>query len=185
MIQASSSILPGPQSKPVTGPAGGRSIGDAADIDDDAVPVGRVKQLTVECRNQWRALTGSRDIAAAEVTHNGNASQLRQQGAIDELYGIAGVRAVTHGLPMAADGRDLRGRQAGLREQGADGRGVGMGKLVGCGGSTMQFITTAIVQRQQGVAQLRLERLVVTVKQAGMTVAEIGYHGIYAVKAGT
>ena len=74
----------------------------------------------MESRQQRCALPTSGDIAAAEVSHRGDASVLGNPAGVAQLHGERYFRrwSVAYGLPVRADGRDLRRADLGLFQQG-------------------------------------------------------------------
>src|SRR6266566_1406759 len=95
-----------------------RNVRYAADIDDGAVVRRRVKQPLVERRYQWRALTAGGDVAGAKVGDGSDPGVLRDHRGIADLQGerVLAARAVSHGLPVAADGANVPRWQRGFPE---------------------------------------------------------------------
>ena len=60
-------------------------IGDAADVENDAMRCRRAEHRVVEGRYQWRTLPTSRDVAAAEVGNDVDTGQFGQQRRIVQL----------------------------------------------------------------------------------------------------
>jgi hypothetical protein len=84
----------------------------------------------VKSRDKWRALPTECDIFAAKIGDDGNAG-----GRSDDV-GIADLQcerrreagSVTDGLPVATDGANVAGSDAGLREKFVDGLGEKLAK---------------------------------------------------------
>ena len=70
--------------------------------------------------HQRRALATRCDIAAAEITDDGNAGQLSQQGGVANLHGEAACRFMANGLTVAADSADGVGLELLLSEEGVN-----------------------------------------------------------------
>src|SRR5450759_2987669 len=91
-------------------------VGDAADIDDDAMRGVGAEHGGVKGRDQRRALAASGDVAAAEIRDHADAGELGKQRRVADLQGVAGVGAVTNGLAVTAAGAYRRRRRARLLE---------------------------------------------------------------------
>ena len=79
-------------------------VGDAADIEDDAMSRRVAEHCIVESRYQGRALAAGRDVAAAEVGHDRDAGQFGKQCRVVELQRVAMLGHMPDRLPMTADG---------------------------------------------------------------------------------
>src|SRR5512147_1114468 len=78
-------------------------VGDATNIDDDAMDRRMREHRLMECRNQWRAFTAGGNVPAAEITDHDITGQLSQQCTVSELDRVPGFRTMPDGLPMAAN----------------------------------------------------------------------------------
>src|SRR5487761_2080174 len=92
-------------------------VGDAADIDDDAMLRIGAEYGGVKGWNQRRTLAARSDVAAAEIRNHADAGEFGQQCRIADLQGVAGVGAVANGLAVTAAGAYRRGRDARLTQQ--------------------------------------------------------------------
>ena len=135
-------------------------VGDATDIehaDALAMCITRItqasKHLLMECGHQRRALAARCDVTAAKICDDGDAGQLRQQGRVVELQGVAcGIKltgAVPHRLPMRTHGLNLCGHRLGLRQKQLDHLRIHADQGIGCQGGKMQFVVTRTVECQQ------------------------------------
>ena len=79
---------------------------------DDAVTVRMPRTPGVEGGHQRRTLAAGGDVAAAEVGDHRDAGEFGKQRGIADLQGVAVLRAVSHGLAVAADRADLFGRRS-------------------------------------------------------------------------
>ena len=82
-------------------------VGDAAEIDDDAMRVA-AEERGVERRHQRRALAARRDVAAAEIGDDGHAGPLGDARRVVELQRPAFVGAMAQRLAVDARGDDVR-----------------------------------------------------------------------------
>ena len=87
-------------------------VGDAADINDHAMPRFSTKCGGVKGRNQGRALAAGSDVAAAKICNYADAREFGQQRRIADLQGVACVRPVANGLAVAAARLYRRGGDA-------------------------------------------------------------------------
>ena len=132
-------------------------VGNATQIQHHQRLAGVIPHGLMKHRHQRRALPACRHIAATEVAGHGNAGQLRQQRAVDELRGVAGAieqaRAVAHGLAVCADdGHGLR-RYGSLSAELLHALCIHAHQRIGSQGATMQFIVAGGIERQQFVPQ--------------------------------
>ncbi len=159
-------------------------VGDAADVEDDAVRAGSPKERVVKGGHQWGTLAPGGDVAAAEIGDNGDARPLRKQCRVVELQRVAGFGGMAHRLPMTADGA-YRGRgQAGLGEQCVYGLRIRFGEAVGQQGRPMQFVMSDVLQRQRLGAHCRVKGSIVGGPAFDLVIVEAGENGIDAVQAG-
>ena len=68
-------------------------IGDTADIERDAIALGRTEQQVVDVGNQRRAFASGRDIALAEVGNDPHTGALRYYGRFADLEGAGDAMA--------------------------------------------------------------------------------------------
>ena len=142
-------------------------IGDAADVEDDAMDVWVAEHLVVKGRNQWRALTACRDIARTEVTHYMDTCQFSEQGGVVQLDRIAMLRTVADGLPVAADGLHLHCTYPCLFQKTLRRIGIFTCELIGDELCLMQLIVRRLVQREQCILQWLRIRLILAGDEAG------------------
>ena len=114
-------------------------VGDAADIENDPVLAVAAEHCLVKRGGERSALAADSHVAAAEVCDCRNAGQCCKAVRVPDLQGegVAGGGAVTHGLSVRADGRDLFRPGAGTAQQFEDrgckhfpGMGVGHAETV-------------------------------------------------------
>lgn len=79
------------------------NIGNATNIEDDAMNLGGSKHSVMECRNQRSTLSASGHIPVAEIDDDADATQFSQQCRIAQLKRIAVVWVVANRLAVAAD----------------------------------------------------------------------------------
>src|SRR5439155_11606801 len=85
-----------------------RDVGNAAEINDDAMPIVQPEQGGMQRGDQRRALPSRRNIATAEIGDDGNARRLGEPGGVGKLGGVFQVGTVTDSLAMDTDRGDLR-----------------------------------------------------------------------------
>ena len=98
--------------------------------------------------HQRRALTACGNVAAAEISNNGDAGKFRKQRRIVQLHAIAGCRLMADGLSVAADGRDLRRTYPGVDQQLTHRFGVTARQFVGQKRGGVNFIGLHRLQLQ-------------------------------------
>ena len=98
-------MLPGPVSNPLNCTGSQISdIGNATDVDDDAMDRGMAKHRLMKCGDQRCAFAAGGDIAAAKIANHNISGQFRQQCAVAELDRVAGIGTMPNRLAVAADG---------------------------------------------------------------------------------
>lgn len=140
-------------------------VRDAADVHDHAVGARLPEHRVVKRRHERRALAAERQVLAPEIRHHGNAGVRGDDVGIADLEreGVGEGRPVADGLPVAADGGDLGGRDAGLPEQFVDRLGeqpaepdIGLAEpvdLVGARHTQGQQIPPQILGKFQGMGR--------------------------------
>ena len=100
-------------------------VGDAANVDDDAVAVGGAEDGGVKGRNERRALAAEGEVFATEIGDDGDAGVGGDHVGIADLEGERGreARTVADGLAVATDGADGGVGDAGGGEELVDGLG--------------------------------------------------------------
>jgi len=135
-----------------------RHVADAADVHHHARLARVAEHGVVERGDERRALASRGHVAAAEVGHHVDAGVLREPRGIVDLDGEAQVRAMPHGLPMAADRRDRRALDAAGHQDAFDGARVEIGELEGDAAREVERIAARLAQLQDALAQLGGER---------------------------
>ena len=134
-----------------------REIGHSTQVEHGQTGCFGAPQRGMKGRHQGRALAACGYVAAAEVTRHGNAGALRQQGAVDQLQGVARavehLRPVPNRLPVCADHGNLDWLHGSLRAQRLRYLGIQVHQGVGGERCAVQFVVARCVQRQQFGAQ--------------------------------
>mmetsp|Transcript_49002 Transcript_49002/g.115063 ORF Transcript_49002/g.115063 Transcript_49002/m.115063 type:complete len:255 (+) Transcript_49002:2072-2836(+) len=135
-------------------------VGDAAEVEHGHVLARHAENGPVEGRHQRCALAAGRDVAAAQVADNIDASLLGQQRAVQQLGRVAldAAGPVAHRLAVGTDGANLAARRGGGFEQLGDQVGIVARHRVGGQCGAVQLVGARGVQREQFIAQCRGER---------------------------
>ena len=153
--QASSSVLPGPESKPRTGPPGARSVRLAMPprLTTTRCRSAAAKQRRVKCRHKRRALAARGDVAAAKVGDDGDVRELRQPRRIGELRGVPQLGTMANRLAVEADRGNRARSQAGLGENVVDHDRAAVHQRVGGEGGAMDLVDPGALQRVEFKSQ--------------------------------
>ena len=183
---ASMSVLPGPVSKPRTGPPGGKSVMLAMP------PI----LITTRCLSgsantaAWNAgtsgapLAAGGNVAAAKIRDHGNARRLGQPRRIGKLSRVAQFGAMANRLPVQPDRGNVARLAMRRRQDRSHGGRACIHERV-CGErAAMDFVLAASLQGVQLGAQIGGEGDVGACQCAARRGTEIGQHRVDAVDAG-
>ena len=106
-------------------------VRDAADVDDDAMPVALAEQRGVKGGNERRALPARRDVAASEIGDHRDARALSHTRGVVQLQRKAALGTMTQRLSVHADGDDAFRRKLRCCERTRDRVGVELRQHVG------------------------------------------------------
>ena len=129
-------------------------IADAADVKDYAVSRRITEQCIMKGWHQRRALPTRGDVAAAEVSDDGDAGQFGEQCGIVQLQGIAESWLMADGLAMTGERAYRRSRYGALLEDGAHGLRIDLRQLVGQNLGQVNLAPLFLVQVQGLPAQV-------------------------------
>src|SRR5690606_32300692 len=99
-----------------------RDVGDAAEVQHDAIDLRIAEQFSMQRGNEWRALAAGGHVLATEISDDGNARQFRDRIRIANLHRERMARGalwrlVPDSLAMTADCGDAGWRELVFLEQ--------------------------------------------------------------------
>jgi len=159
-------------------------VGDAADIEDRERPRQAAGHRRVVQRHQRRPLPAGGHVAAAEVGHHADCGQFGEQRGIADLRGVAALRPVPHGLAVAADGADFRGRDFRSGKDLGHGGRISRGERVAGERGALDFVLAARIEAKQFAPQRGVEGDAGVGNQPRLGAGEIRQHRIDPVEAG-
>jgi hypothetical protein len=139
----------------------------------------------VEGGHQRRALPARGHVAAPEIGHDIDRRELGQARGVVQLDGEAEVRAVAHGLPVAADGGDRFTRDTARGERAFDRARVELRQLERDRARELERVRAGLAQREDAIAQRRGEGDRRECKGARAGAREIDQGRVGAVEAGS